>query len=99
MGDNMTLQDVPLIQVLTRQPTIFGLSYNYFALMVVVCLPAIFITDSYMIFSGLGTVLYLLGRWLAAHDPQWLDGFFLQQRNCRPQKNRNYWGCRSYAPW
>lgn len=95
----MTLHRVPLIKALTRQATVIGLTYNYFAVMLIVCFPFTIITEWYFVSFILTVGLYIGGRWLAENDPQWIDGFFIQNKNCRLQKNRKYWGCRSYAPW
>ncbi len=96
---NKHIKSVPLIQILTRPPTVFGLTYNYFALLCVFSTVVTFSTKLY-VFSLLMTIsLYILGRWLAAHDQHWLEGFLILRQKCKYQKNQNYWGCRSYAPW
>ena len=94
-----TLYQIPLIQVLTRPAMVFGLTYNYFALMLVVCLSVTFITKWYAFTFFLAVCLFMAGRWVAAHDPQWLDGFLVFRQRCKFQKNQKYWSCRSYAPW
>ena len=95
----MEIIRVPLIHALTRQPTVLGITYNYFALMLVTCAVTTIATKWYVFSLFFAAGLYVMGRWLTATDPQWLDGFILQNKNCRLQKNKNYWGCRSYAPW
>lgn len=94
-----TMMQIPLIQVLTRPATVFGLTYNYFALMLVVCLAVTFITKWYLFSFCLSLCFYIVGRWLASHDPQWLDGFIVWRQRCKFQVNSKMWGCRSYAPW
>ena len=93
------LLSVPLIHALTRPPTVFGLTYKYFGLMLVFCLMFLFITKWYVFSLILTVTLYLTGRWLTAYDPQWMDGYILLRQRIRHQKNAAYWGCRSYAPW
>jgi type IV secretory pathway VirB3-like protein len=93
------LKRIPLIQAMTRPATVFGLTYNYFALMIVVCLTFTFLTKWYMCAFTLTVSLYITGRWLAAHDSQWLDGFLISCQRIRYQRNQSIRGCRSYAPW
>ena len=93
------LKKIPLIQAMTRPATVFGLTYNYFALMMVLCLTLTFLTQWYTVVFIVTISMYIAGRWLAAHDPQWIDGFLISCQRLRYQRNQHFWGCRSYAPW
>jgi type IV secretory pathway VirB3-like protein len=90
---------IPLIQILTRPPTVLGLTYNYFALLCVFSTLITFTTKLYILSFSMTVTLYIVGRWLAAHDQHWLEGFFILRQRCKNQKNQIYWRCRSYAPW
>lgn len=92
-------KSIPLIQILTRPATVFGLTYNYFGLLCVISSLFIFTTKLYVFSLLMIVILYIFGRWLAEYDQHWLEGFLVLRQKCKYQKNQNYWGCRSYAPW
>lgn len=93
------MRTVPLFQALTRPAMVFGLTYNYFALLLVCSLSITFMTKWYLFSVVLTIGLYFLGRWLVAYDPHFLEGVVVLRQYCKYQRQQSILGYRTYAPW
>lgn len=93
------LNEQPVIKAITRMPTIGGIGYSYWAMMLLISTSGIVILKSFLSAFGLLAVCYFLGRMIARYDIFLMDIFITKLSECPSTRNDHYWGCRSYEPW
>lgn len=99
MAKRAHLTEQPVIKALTRTPTIAGVSYSFWAMMLLISTGGIVILKSFSWFFGLLIGLYLLGRIIARYDVLLMDIIIAKLSECPNTRNDSYWGCKSYEPW
>jgi len=62
------LHEQPVIKAMTRVPSIGGVSYSYWAMMLLISTSGIVVLKSFTWFFGLLAGLYLVGRMIARYD-------------------------------
>ncbi len=93
------LGNQPVIKAMTRVPTIGGISYSYWGMMLLISTAGIVVLKSFTWFFGLLVGLYVLGRIIARYDVFVMDILITKLSECPSLRNDSYWGCRSYEPW
>lgn len=93
------LTEQPVIKAMTRVPTIGGITYSYWAMMLLISTAGIVVLKSFTWFFGLLAGLYLVGRVIARYDLFFMDILITKLAECPSTQNDGYWGCKSYEPW
>lgn len=93
------LQEQQVIKAMTRVPSIGGVSYSYWAMMLLISTSGIVVLKSFVWFFGLLVGLYIVGRLIARYDIFLMDIVITKLSECPSNPNDNYWGCKSYEPW
>jgi type IV secretory pathway VirB3-like protein len=99
MHKRPTLIEQPVIKAMTRVPTIGGVTYSYWAMMLLISTGGIVILKSFLWAIGLLAICYVLGRMIARYDIFLMDIIVTKLSECPSTRNDNYWGCKSYEPW
>lgn len=93
------LKEHVVIKAMTRIPNIGGVSYSYWAMMLLISTSGIVVLKSFVCFFGLLAALYILGRFIARYDSFLMDIVITKLAECPSNPNDNYWSCKSYEPW
>lgn len=93
------LKEQVVIKAMTRIPSIGGISYSYWAMMLLISTSGIVVVKSFFWFFGLLAVFYIVGRFIARHDIFLMDIVITKLSECPSNPNDGYWGCKSYEPW
>lgn len=99
MTQRSSLNQQPIIKAMTRIPTIWGIPYSFWAIMLLISTAGIVILKSFLWFLGLFVGFYFLGRLIARHDVFLVDILITKLTHCPTTQNDSYWGCKSYDPW
>ena len=93
------LTEQPIIRAMTRSPTIGGVSYAYWGMMMLISVSAIVVFKSFSWFFILFITLYLVGRAISRHEVLFMNIIITKLSECPSTRNDHYWGCKSYEPW
>lgn len=99
MRQRTQLLHQPVIKAMVRVPTIAGITYSYWGMMLLISTAGIVVLKSFTWFFGLLISLYLVGRLLANYDIFFMDILITKLAECPALLNEHYWGCKSYEPW
>jgi len=80
---------------LTRPPMLFGVSYLYFIVNVMVCMMAYVSTTEFK-YMLIMVPVHGLGYYLCSKEPLFLEMFKVRGEKCSRCKNRLYHGANSY---
>lgn len=93
------LEEQPIIRVMTRFPTIGGVTYSYWGMMFLISASAIIVFKSFTWFFILLITLYLLGRAISRYEVLFMNIIITKLSECPSTRNDDYWRCKSYEPW
>lgn len=99
MSGRLKLQTQPIIRAMTRVPTIGGITYPLWGMMLLISVSAIVVFKSLIGFFVLLATLYLVGRILSRYDVFFMNIIITQLSECPGTRNQGFWGCQSYEPW
>ncbi len=85
----------PLFVGLTRPPLIFGVSYAFAILNILLCMSAYIMTKSFS-YLGLLVPVHMLGYILCSKEPLFIELFKVRAEKCSKCKNRFFHGANSY---
>lgn len=80
---------------LTRPPMLFGVSYMYFIMNIMVCMMAYVATVNFK-YMMIMFPIHGLGYYLCSREPLFLELFKVRSEKCSRCKNRLYHGANSY---
>lgn len=100
MAESSRLQSDPLFQGLTRPTMVFGVSFMYFVLNMMVCMIAYINTQDFMILLVVAPSVHLLGYLICLKEPRAIELFIVKMGKCFRCPNRGYHGyTNSYDPY
>ena len=92
----MRQQDI-LFLALTRPPMVFGVTYTFLVVNVLVT-GLIFIWSGNLWLLGLGGPVHLAGYVSCLGEPRRFDLWFVRLRYALPTQTRFFWGANAYRP-
>ncbi len=92
-----TLDISPLFVGLTRPPMLFGVTFDYLGISLMIALCG-FILFSSPLYLGLYLPLHVVGVLACAIDHN-IFRLLLKKLECLNVPNKRIWGCQSYAPY
>lgn len=92
------LNSDPLFLGLTRPPLLFGVSYTFSILNVMVCMIA-FIETSEIKWLAIMFPIHGIGYYLCSKEPLFLDLFMVSKQKCSRCPNKLFHGANSYDPF
>lgn len=93
------LDEQPIFKAMTRVPTIAGVTYSYWGMMMLVSTSGIVVLKSFTWFFILLAVSYFVGRVISRYDVFFMNVIITRLAECPRIQNDGYWGCKSYEPW
>lgn len=93
------LKEQPIFRAITRVPTIAGVTYSYWGMMMLVSTSGIVILKSFTWFFIFLAVCYLIGRMISRYDIFFMNIIMTRLAECARVQNDTFWGCKSYEPW
>lgn len=93
------LERQPVFRAMTRVPTIAGVTYSYWGMMMLVSTSGIVVLKSFTWFFILLAVTYFAGRIISRYDIFFMNIIITRLSECPRVENDKYWGCKSYEPW
>jgi type IV secretion system protein VirB3 len=92
------VQADPLFVGLTRPPMLFGVSYTFAGLngLIVMLGYIIFTSPKFILF---GFFVHMVGYYLCAKEPLFIELFMIKQSKCNRSKNAATFGANSYDPF
>lgn len=98
MSERNKLEFDVIAQSITRVPTVMGVGYTYWVIIMSIAVECIAALHSVSALIVLPTISYVICRWLTRHDPFLLDIVF-KKSQCETSRNLSYWGAKSYEAW
>jgi type IV secretion system protein VirB3 len=83
---------------LTRPPLLFGVSYNYFILNIMICMGIYINTSNFLYFAMMGPI-HFLGYYLCSKEPRFIELFMNRNQNCPRIWNFTFHKGNSYDPF
>ena len=87
----------PVFAALTRPQMIFGVTYSFAVLNLIVTGEAFLMTRSFWAI-GIAVVLHAVGYVGSLREPRFFDLWITKLRTCPRVKNFSFWGGNSYRP-
>ncbi|HEX7945912.1 MAG TPA: type IV secretion system protein VirB3 [Phenylobacterium sp.] len=87
----------PVFAALTRPQMIFGVTYSFAVLNLIVTGEAFLMTRSFWAI-GIAVVLHAVGYVGSLREPRFFDLWITKLRTCPRVKNFGFWGGNSYRP-
>ncbi|MCE2992744.1 MAG: VirB3 family type IV secretion system protein [Alphaproteobacteria bacterium] len=97
MSDDNKVTTDPLFVGLTRPPMLFGVSYLFALFNGFVCMIGYIIATDFR-FLMLMFPIHMLGYYLCAKEPLFIELFRIRATKCMKSRNRFYHGANSYDP-
>ena len=99
MRGSEPMTPTPLYQALTRPPAWGGVPIAHWLVVAVLAVTALQLSKSFIAAFFVAVPAYGIIRFAAWKDPYFFDCWVLRLRKTPPQRNAQYWGGSSYAPW
>jgi type IV secretion system protein VirB3 len=87
----------PVHRALTRPQMFAGVTYNFFVINMALTTEVFLVTHRFMALA-IALVIHAVGYLACLREPRIFDLWLARTSKCPRVRNRQLWGCNSYAP-